>query len=155
MEKLLEEAYKDPSVWLSSSSLNVQDLLNQHRVEHPLSLEGKTLTFFLKENVSILNDLDLSSSQKELLCEKLKDYRYIDRICDLIPGRHVQWIDSFDGILKKGGHLVKVEIHDEKVYLLCRNFKYFNKCALNSSVLLFQKFTVEEQLYLMLQENGK
>ena len=153
MDQLLEEAYKDPSVL--SCSLNIQELLNQRMVDHDSSLEGKTLTFFLKENVSVLNDLECSLAEKEIMCDKLKDYRYIDRICDLIPGRHVRWIDPSNGILKKGGHLVKVEIHHEKVYLLYRNFKYFNKCALNSSVLLFQKFTVEEQLYLMLQENGK
>lgn len=149
MNDLFKEARADSEVMIST--LDIAELLKENQEEIDQSaLEGKTLRHFIEETYSVLLENGVREEDLPTMCEKLKDYRYMDRVCDLRPGRHVRWINLENGNLTKGGNLVKVEVFQDKLTLLCRNFRYFNRCALNKSIL-FQKFTMEEQLYLLLQ----
>ena len=151
--ELMEEARKDPNVL---SSMDIEELLENAKDLDEENLEGKTMSDFMQEIHSVLSEvyLDRETEIKEM-CDKLKDYRYIERICDLRPGRHIKWINmNSQGTslkLTKGGTVIKVEILDNKTTVLCRNFRFFTRCVLDNS-LVFQKFTIEEQLLLMLQE---
>jgi hypothetical protein len=150
IEELIEEARKDPNVL---TTIDIEELLENTEDIDEENLEGKTMSDFMQENHSILSEvyLDRETEIKDI-CDKLKDYRYIERICDLRPGRHIRWINTNTQELKlgRGGTLIKIEILNNKTTVLCKNYRFFMRCVLDNC-LVFQKFTIEEQLLLMLQ----
>ena len=153
LSRLIEEAQNDPAVL---STIDIEELLESAEDFDEDALIGKTVADFAKETYHVLYDLmgtDAESVEAiQDLCVKLKDYRYIDRMCDLRLGRNIKWIDKTNGKIAKGGNLVKIEIFDEKTSALCRNYRFFSRCVLDNC-LVFQKFTMEEQLLLILQSN--
>ena len=119
----------------------------------PHYLENKNLERIQQEikNICILsmrNDVK-NISQIE---DKLKEYRYVDKICDLLRGKFVRWIrlSSDNNTLTKGGIVTDIKFLDNGTHILVKNalnrfIQYkFDEC------ITFQKLSVEELLYLHL-----
>lgn len=100
--------------------------------------EIKNICF--RENISIEN-----------MINKLGEYRYVDKICDLMRGKFVRWIRINQGsgtTLSKGGIVTDIKFLENGIYILVKNalnrfiqYKY-DEC------ITFQKLSVEELLYI-------
>ena len=152
LNEIIKEARENPEVL---SQLDVEELLENAEDFDEEALANKTMADFAKEIYDVLYDL-MGTDQESIeaiqdICLKLKDYRYIHRLCDLRVGRHIRWIDKTNGKFSRGGNLIKIEIFDEKTSALCRNYRFFSRCMLDNCIV-FQKLTMEEQLFLILQK---
>ena len=150
LEDIIKEVKHESNI---DSTLDIDELLRNAENLDTDVLEGKTMKYFMDENYYILKEIGLENNTEiEIMYEKLKDYRYIEKMCDLKVGRYIRWINiSNPSNLTKGGTIKRVEIVDNQINVLCRNFRYFNQFNLDNC-WIFQKFTMEEQIYLMLQE---
>ena len=94
------------------------------------------------------------------IIDKLGEYRYVDKICDLIRGKFVRWIrltnqstltkggTQNQSTLTKGGIVADIKFLENGTYILVKNalnrfiqYKY-DEC------ITFQKLSVEEILYI-------
>ena len=90
----------------------------------------------------------------ENILDKLSEYRYVDKICDLIRGKFIRWIRLSKnpayphGNLTKGGIVTDIKFLENGIHILVKN-------ALNQFIqykyddcITFQKLSVEELLYI-------
>jgi hypothetical protein len=79
---------------------------------------------------------------------KLTEYRYVDKICDLIRGKYVRWIRLSGLTLTKGGIVADIKFLENGIYILIKNARNqfiqykFDDC------ITFQKLSPEELLYI-------
>lgn len=135
--KLLEK------VFLNENNQNIMNF-NRNKIED--------------DKINILNEIELSNKDKKNLLKKLKDYRFIDELKDLIIGRYIRWINIGDNEnlnLKNGGIICNIEIDDlkDKINIICKN-RFNNFFQLNfANSLIFQKITNQELIVLLALEN--
>lgn len=81
--------------------------------------------------------------------KKLKEYRYIDEISDIVIGNYCRWINlnNINLNLEKGGYISSVNISENGPYI---TVKIFNKCIniKANEILLYQKLNSQEILLL-------
>ena len=114
----------------------------------PSYLENKTASIIQKE----ILDICIRENIPQNILDKLSDYRYVDKICDLIRGKYVRWIRLSvpSKTLTKGGIVADIKFLENGIYILIKNahnrfIQYkFDDC------ITFQKLSVEELLYLSL-----
>lgn len=99
----------------------------------------------------VLNELSLDEEDREMLLEKLKDYRYVDEIHDIKNGAYMRWINVSDPeniSVSNGGFFCEVVFTDYETSLRMRNFKkrYFEIKL--DDVILFQKLSSQEKVLL-------
>jgi hypothetical protein len=148
IKEIFENTKNDPTLF---SSINIDELLDKIENETMEYLENKTLGDISKTIFEILSEYTfenkyLGSEIMKKYLEKLKGYRYVDKLCDLRQGIFIRWINK--GILMNGGILLNIKIGDN-IQIICKTIlgKYislkFDECV------IFQKLTMEEQLILM------
>jgi hypothetical protein len=102
-----------------------------------------------KNKNDIIQKLNLERNVLKDYNNKLKNYRYIDEINDIVLGNYCRWIDLNDNNLelKKGGFLSCINISENGPYAC---IKTFNKCISIkiNEVILFQKFNNQENVLL-------
>ena len=109
-------------------------------------LEGKTLKDVSQEIYDSL--LVFSEDLREKYYTQLSDYRYVEKVCDLRLGVNTKCFCIHENKVGKGGFLVKVDVYEDKISLLCKNGAYFQRHSFNDSVV-FQKMSVEEKMVLL------
>ena len=148
--KIFEEAKQDSTLF---ANIDVEKLLEIVKDEKNDYLENKTMKNIVDEVYDTVNTLPISKTKIKGICNKLSEYRYVDRICDLHKGKHVRWIriknNYKEHSLTNGGIVVDVKFTDLGTNILCRNYlnrfiEYkFDDC------LTFQKLSPDEELILM------
>ena len=100
------------------------------------------------QNASTAPNLEgMTPEHLEESCKKLAGYRYIEKLCDLEPGKGVRWMRKDTLKLTNGGILIRIEFGDKQVKILCKNHRHFFRYAFDDC-LSFQKLSVEEQIIL-------
>ena len=145
MDEAFREAREDTALF---SSIDIDAVLKKTDDVH--YIEGKTVADVSKEIFEAVDDLDIPEENKNDICQRLVGYRWVDRLCDLRSGRLVRWVKQ--GKLTNGGLLMNVKIENTGVLLLCKNNvgRFFT--IRWDDTVVFQKFTLEEQLVLMANE---
>lgn len=112
----------------------------------PHYLENKNLEIIQQEIKNICFRENISQIQD--ISNKLKEYRYVDKICDLFRGRFVRWIRLPAGSMTKGGIVADIKFLENGTYILVKNslnrfiqYKY-DEC------ITFQKLSVDELFFL-------
>jgi hypothetical protein len=105
-------------------------------------------------NLEVISELILSKSENKTIMDKLSGYKYIDEINDLRYGTYIRWINIEDPkniCLNKGALFCNIEITNDGIILICKNFGYKNKhFRLNmDSNLIFQKLTEQENILIL------
>jgi hypothetical protein len=109
-------------------------------------LEGKTMKDVSQEIYdSLLVFTD--EVQREKYYTQLVDYRYVEKVCDLRLGVYTKCLSVVGNKVGKGGILVKVDVYEDKISLLCKTGAYFQRHSFNDSVI-FQKLSLEEKMVL-------
>ena len=84
--------------------------------------------------------------------KKLKEYRYVDELNELKTGGFVRWVNANDLTkLTNGGFVVRVDIEEEGINILCKNYYrffqfWFDEC------FVFQKISEQEHILFLANE---
>jgi hypothetical protein len=155
LNEIIKKARKENDLF---SNVDIEKLLDAVDNEKNDYLENKTIQDIIDEIVNTLKLLPIDKYKIEDLCNKLSEYRYIDKICDLHKGKHVRWIRTnpigkpLDYNLTNGGVVTDITFTREHTLITCRNYqnkfiKYkFDDC------ITFQKLSSDEQMILMAYE---
>jgi len=101
---------------------------------------------------TILVDLDLSETERDVFLEKLINYRLVDEIPDLELGNYIRWVSVKEGVdeikLTNGGYILSIEIEETGVHIKCKNsMNRIFQIRLHENIV-FQKLTNDEELLL-------
>lgn len=110
---------------------------------------NKTYSKIKGEKNDILQKLGLPREKLKELGEKLKEYRYIDELSDIVCGNFCRWINLNNEEIKleNGGFISNINISDSGPLMCIKTFrKYININANN--ILLFQKINNQEKILL-------
>lgn len=110
---------------------------------------NKTYKSIKSEKNNILQKLNLNKNTLIDLNNKLKDYRYIDEISDIVYGNFCRWINLTNNNIKleQGGFISNINISDNGPLLTIKVFNRYIKVNANN-ILLFQKINNQEQILL-------
>ena len=127
---------------------NIEEDEEEEEDNFPSYLENKTAISIQKE----ILDVCIRENIPQNILERLSEYRYVDKICDLIRGKYVRWVrlskDKGNLNLTKGGIVADIKFLENGIYILIKNtcnkfIQYkFDEC------ITFQKLSVEELLYI-------
>jgi hypothetical protein len=124
-----------------NEDINISKIMENINVETHNYLDGKTLQIVAQE---VYNELE-SHNLKEY-CEVLKNYRFVENICDLQLGKHVRWIRNSK--LINGGIVVRVKFMDNGTHVLIKMAKKFIQYKFDECIT-FQKMDDGEKIFLM------
>jgi hypothetical protein len=113
-------------------------------------LENKTIQSINQEIKEILSYME--EIERDILCQKLKTYRFVDIIFELHRGKYARFIKKNENDLKIGGIVVDIKFLDNGTHVVLLN--KFTKKIIQfkfDDAYIFQKMTNEEQLILFAQ----
>lgn len=78
---------------------------------------------------------------------KLKDYKYINELHELTTGAYIRWVNMSNiSKLTNGGFVVRVEIEDDGIKIICKNNTNAIFQLWMDECIIFQKLTIDEQI---------
>ena len=99
----------------------------------------------------ILQQLQLPRNTLKNYHIRLKDYRYVDDLTEIIDGRYIRWINISDPTniyLTTGGIIIDIKICEGGTQLLCKNFRNRKFQIKIDECLIFQKLSDQEKIVL-------
>ena len=142
-KKYLLELISDKSD-LSDSLLDIKDIKEDD--DFPSYLYAKNAISIQKE----ISDVCIRENIPQNILDKLTEYRYVDKICDLIRGKHVRWVrlsTSTSTSLTKGGIVADIKFLENGIYILIKNARNQFMQYKFDDCITFQKLSTEELLY--------
>jgi len=98
----------------------------------------------------VLKTLNIPSRFQTELENKLKNYIYVDEICNIQVGTYIRWIPltSSNIYLTSGSIICDLNIMDNDIVILCKNFKHrYYEISMKDN-MVFQKLTSQETVLL-------
>lgn len=136
----------------TKSTIDLENILSSTD-EMPDYLGGKTIASIARENFEILREHEPELNEwTEKFCEKLVNYRYVDRLCDFRNGRGTKWISKELGKASAGIYLGTRISQNNILFITCKTM--FDKCfnLAFDKYLFFQKLSEDEQMILLANE---
>lgn len=129
-------------------SLNIEKLENILENDNHTIL-NKTYSKIKSDKNDILQKLNTSREKLKDIINKLKDYRYIDEISDIVSGNYCRWINLSKKEIKleNGGFIGNINISESGPLICIKTFKQYININANN-ILLFQKINEEEKVLL-------
>jgi hypothetical protein len=98
-----------------------------------------------------LQQLQLPRDKLKEYHKKLTEYRVVDDLTNIQYGRYIRWINLKNPeniFLTNGGVIIDIQLLDDGIYVLCKNFR--NKCMKIKidECFIFQKLTDQEKTIL-------
>jgi len=133
--------------------MDVNKLLKALDDDSNENLFNFTTKKILEMNLQVLKELELDKNETLIILKKLKEYRYVDEMNDLKYGTYLRWIplnDPENIHLTKGAVFCELNITDNGVFIVCKNFGYSTKHfqIKMDECLVFQKLTPQELVLL-------
>lgn len=133
--------------------MDVNKLLKALDDETNENLFNFTTKKILEMNLEVLKELQLDRNETLDMLKKLKEYKYVDEMNDLKYGTYLRWIpinDEKNIHLTKGAVFCELNITDNGVFIVCKNFGYSTKHfqIKMDECLVFQKLTQQELVLL-------
>lgn len=119
--------------------------------EDNLSIINTNIQEISKNKNEILQQLCLKKDDLKQFNSKLKDYRYVDDIKDLVYGSNIRWINlkKIDDIkITNGCSLCDIKILDKGVALCLKTFTNNHLTIYLSENLVFQRISTQERVIL-------
>jgi len=138
--------------------MNIETIINQIQKETPIntdivehilsnSSEYSYLEFKTMKDISQeIYDSLFEFVDKEKYYKQLEEYRYVEKVCDLRLGTYTKCFTKKKEW--KGGILIKIEVFEENISILCKNGAYFQRYSFNDSIV-YQKLSLEEKMILV------
>jgi hypothetical protein len=150
VNEIFETARNDPTLF---STIDIEKLLTSIEKDKNDYLENKTMIDVNTDIFNKINDLNLSETITQEMCDKLIGYRYVDEIHELHKGKYIRWTRNGNTQLTNGGIVVDIKFLDNGTHVLTMNSKRRFTQIKFDNCLIFQKLSVEEQLILMAYEH--
>lgn len=144
----LLDAYKDDPTL--QNTLNIEELLQDEQCGY---IQNRSLQSFLVETKEILENNFHEKEKTNKILGKLREYRFVDDLCDLHKGKHIRWIrvNSLPE-LTNGGLVVDIKFTNVGTQILVKSkFNRFIQIKWDDC-LVFQKFTEDELMILGLSD---
>ena len=84
-------------------------------------LENKTILSIKNDINNVLINMNINIEQRNELLNKLKYYRFVDKIYELHTGKHTRWLCKDNYHLKVGGILTNIKFLDNGTHILLYN----------------------------------
>lgn len=98
-----------------------------------------------------LQQLQLSRDELKDYHKKLKEYRVVDDLTNIQYGRYIRWIslkDPANICLTNGGVIIDIQLLEDGIYILCKNFRNKRMKIKIDECFIFQKLTDQEKTIL-------
>ena len=105
----------------------------------------------IEMNLKILQELALDKETTLGMLKKLKEYKYIDSLCELRNGAFLRWIpltNPEDVYLTNGAILCDIKMTDNGTQLVCKTFSKKHISLKMDENLIFQKLSGQELIIL-------
>jgi hypothetical protein len=115
------------------------------------SIMNFTTKKIMELNLQILQELNLDRKTNIEYLKKLKGYKYVDELTDLKHGAFIRWIPITDPEylpLNQCGMICDINITDDGVFIVCKNFMHRHYNFKMDDVLVFQKLSSQELIIL-------
>jgi len=172
---LLEKEKENSANTNDLTKEDIQTWINSDSAVFPSYLENKTLDSIRSEIIDVCFRDNIPTNN---IVDKLREYRYVDKICDLNRGKFIRWIRVGDssmlakgnGVLTKGnggltkgngvlakdlvkgGIVADIKFLENGTYILVKNsLNRFIQYKYDECIT-FQKLSVEELLLLNCME---
>lgn len=147
IEEVFENFKKDATL---NSNLDIEGMLENVKDDNG-DLENKTLNDIMDTNMEILKTIGLDDDVFKKYCEKLVDYRYVDDLYQLKPGRFIRWVNKKNQ-LTNGAIVADIVFRELGTNIMCKNTNQRCLQLKFDDNIIFQKLTQDEQLVLMAYE---
>tara|TARA_R110002072_G_scaffold8051_1_gene42485 strand:+ start:872 stop:1288 length:417 start_codon:yes stop_codon:yes gene_type:complete len=133
-------------------SVNIEKLENILENDNHTIL-NKTYTTIKSDKNDILQKLNVTREKLKDITYKLKNYRYIDEISDIVSGNYCRWINLNNEEIKlqNGGFIGSINISENGPLLCIKTFQKFININANN-ILLFQKINDEEKILMQVMK---
>ena len=115
------------------------------------SIMNFTTKKIMELNLQILQELNLDRKTNIEYLKKLKGYKYVDELTDLKHGAFIRWIPITNPEylpLNQCGMICDINITDDGVFIVCKNFMHRHYNFKMDDVLVFQKLSSQELIIL-------
>lgn len=131
--------------------MDIDKLTNALNNDDNDKIMNLTTKKIMELNLNILKELHLDRNTTLDYLKKLKGYRYIDEINDLRYGGYIRWIPITDPSylpLNKCGIVCDIQITDNGVNIVCKNFMHRHFNFKMDECIIFQKMSSQELIIL-------
>lgn len=150
IQDIIEAQKNNPQL---QNTINIQELLQTN--ESVSYMQNKSLESFAEEIFELLKE-EYGEQYPEFVKNalyKLKDYRFVENICDLHKGKHIRWIRMHKyPSLTNGGLVMDIKFTQTGIQILAKSKTNRFMQVKYDDCLFFQKLSEDELAILGLQE---
>ena len=133
---------------MSKSNLNEEYLIKSLDNENNVGIENLSTRKIKAIKNDYLQQLQLSREKLKEYHNKLKEYRFVDDLTNIQYGRYIRWISLKDPAkicLTNGGVIIDIQLLEDGIYILCKNFRNKRMKIKIDECFIFQKLTDQEK----------
>lgn len=134
--------------------MDVDDIINALENDNNEHMSQLSYNEELQKKHNVLDDLQLTSEEKEDFLKKLKNYVYVDSMPDIHHGSYIRWIPLANPeriYLTSGGHVCDINICNKGSSIVCKCKNFRNPIFLQvkmDEAFLFRKLSNQEQILM-------
>ena len=133
------------------SKLNEEYLIKSLDNENNSGIENLSTRKIKAIKNDYLQQLQLSRDELKDYHKKLKEYRFVDDLTNIQYGRYIRWISLKNPerlCLTTGGVIIDIQLLEDGIYILCKNFRNKRMKIKIDECFIFQKLTDQEKTIL-------
>ena len=133
---------------MSKSNLNEEYLIKSLDNENNVGIENLSTRKIKSLKNDYLQQLQLSRDDLKNYHTKLKEYRFVDDLTNIQYGRYIRWISLKNPerlCLTTGGVIIDIQLLEDGIYILCKNFRNKRMKIKIDECFIFQKMTDQEK----------
>lgn len=130
------------------SKLNEEYLIKSLDNENNSGIENLSTRKIKAIKNDYLQQLQLSREKLKEYHNKLKEYRFVDDLTNIQYGRYIRWISLKNPeklCLTTGGVIIDIQLLEDGIYILCKNFRNKRMKIKIDECFIFQKMTDQEK----------
>ena len=130
------------------SNLNEEYLIKSLDNENNVGIENLSTRKIKSLKNDYLQQLQLSRDDLKNYHSKLKEYRFVDDLTNIQYGRYIRWISLKNPeklCLTTGGVIIDIQLLEDGIYILCKNFRNKRMKIKIDECFIFQKLTDQEK----------
>ena len=130
------------------SNLNEEYLIKSLDNENNVGIENLSTRKIKSLKNDYLQQLQLSRDDLKKYHSKLKEYRFVDDLTNIQYGRYIRWISLKNPeklCLTTGGVIIDIQLLEDGIYILCKNFRNKRMKIKIDECFIFQKLTDQEK----------
>jgi hypothetical protein len=130
------------------SKLNEEYLIKSLDNENNSGIENLSTRKIKAIKNDYLQQLQLSREKLKEYHNKLKEYRFVDDLTNIQYGRYIRWISLKNPeklCLTTGGVIIDIQLLEDGIYILCKNFRNKRMKIKIDECFIFQKLTDQEK----------